>query len=216
MSTEPGKQRRGCLFYGCLGAIVFALIIVVALFFVYRVAVNRFLAFTDTKSTELPKVEMTAGESESLQKRVQGFSEDLKAGKTPDVLRLSEKEINGMIATLPELQGLKDKVYVSIDKNRVRGQVSWPLDKLPIPALRNRYVNGEATFKVSLQGGVLIVTLDSLSVGGKSAPEEMMTAFRAENLAKDIYRDPKQAEFMQQLESVEVTDGGVSVTAKPK
>ena len=77
--------------------------------------------------------------------------------------------------------------------------------------LKGRYLNGEADLKASLTNGVLIVTLDSLEVNGKRVPDEMMANIRQENLAKDAYKNPKHAEILRKLESLEIKDGKMTI-----
>src|SRR5262249_31633184 len=109
------------------------------------------------------------------------------------------------------------RIYVSVEGDKLKGQVSLPLDVFKVSMLRGRYLNGEADLKASLQEGVLIVTLDSIEVNGQTLPEEILTNLRQQNLAKDAYKNPKNAELIRKLESLEIKDGKIilKVRAKP-
>ncbi len=86
---------------------------------------------------------------------------------------------------------------------------------LHLPFVKGRYLNGAASFKASLENGVLIVTAHSIEVKGKPLPEPFMSQLRNENLAKDAYRDPKNAESLRKIESIEVKDGKLTIKPRP-
>ena len=219
MTYEPTpapetKKRRGCFFYGCLTVVViFVMVGIMAI-----LAVNYFKSlintYTDTSPMALPKVEMPAAEYEALDKRVAAFKESLDKKKDVSPLVLTGDEINALIAGKPDTKQFKDKFHISIEGDKIKGQVSIPLGDTGIPFTKGRYLNGAAAFKASLQNGVLIVTADSIVVKGKPLPETFMARLRNENLAKDAYRDPKNAETLRKIESIEVKEGKVSI--KPR
>lgn len=135
-------------------------------------------------------------------------------------LELTTPEINALIRK--HAPYLRDRVFIAIEGEQIKGQVSLRLADLPIPFVRRwtrgRYLNGSASFRASFEGGVLIVTLESLEVRGSAVPELVMEEIRKENLAKDLYKDPKHAELLARLgrkvERIEVKDGRILVLGK--
>ena len=111
---------------------------------------------------------------------------------------------------------MKGTIYVTIEGDEVKGKVSFPLDKLNIGMVRGRYLNGEADLKASLKDGVLIVTLDSIEVNGKKPPEEFLQGLRQQNLAKDMYKDEKNAAMIRKFESLEIKDGKITIKVRAK
>ena len=212
-TTPPAPKRRGCFFYGCLTAVVLLLLAGLLAFLAFRFARNTLDAYTDTQPMNLPKVEMTDAEFQNLEERVKSFSATLKQGKPGEPLMLNEREINALIARTANTKELADKVHVSLQGNEVKGQVSIPLSGLGWVG-KGRYLNGEAVFKVSLENGVLIVTAQSVEVKGEPLPESFMSRLRQENLAKDAYKDPKNAEAISKLDSIQVENGEVTVKAR--
>ena len=81
---------------------------------------------------------------------------------------------------------------------------------------RGRYLNGKADFKASLQNGVLMVTLDLDRGQRQEAARGDDEAASQENLAKDAYKDPKNAEMIRKLESLEVKDGKIILKVRAK
>ena len=213
ITTTPAPKRRGCLFYGCLTAIVLLLLAGLMAFLAVRFVRNKLDAYTDTQPMKLPKVEMTDTEYQNLQERVKSFGVTLDQGKPGEPLMLNEREINALIARSENAKAFADKVYVSVNGNEVKGQVSIPLSGLGWLG-NGRYLNGEAVFKVSLENGVLIVTAQSVKVKGSPLPESFMSQLRQENLAKDAYKDPKHAEAIRKFDSIQVEDNRVVVKAR--
>ena len=212
--APSGKKGRGCLFYGCLTSIVLLLIAGIMVVVAIQYVKSLINTYTDTSPMVLPKVEMPAAEYEALEKRVGEFKESLDKSNGVPALVLSGQEINALIANQPDAKVLKDKFHISLEGDQIKGQVSIPLGESHLPFTKGRYLNGAAAFKASLQNGILIVTANSIEVKGKPLPEAFMSQLRNENLAKDVYRDPKKAEALRKIESIEVKDGKLIV--KPR
>ncbi len=204
--TEPQVQSsgsgNGCL-WGCLIAGgLFIGSILCAGFGGYWLISSQIAKYTSDTPVELPTVEYSEEELAKLDARVETFREKLDAGETPEEdLVLTADDINALISKNEDLKG---KVYVKIENNQVEGDVSIPLDKLPMG--KGRYFNGSATFDVSMDGGVLIVTVDQAELNGEPVPEEFMQPMRQENLAKDVYKDPENAKFMSRFEDIRIED----------
>jgi len=219
-SHQPPYQQprqRGCFFYGCIIASVLMVLMLIVtglgVYFGYRFVTQLVEQYTATAPRELPKVEMLAEQRESLKKHVEEFRKAVEEGKAVEPLVLTSQDLNALIEEEPELKG---RVYLKIEGDKLKGQVSIPLEKIGWAMLRGRYLNGEADLKASLDNGILIVTLDSLEVNGKSPPPEMMTKLREQNLAKDAYNNPKNAEMLRKVESMEIKDGKVIIRVRAK
>jgi hypothetical protein len=214
---EPPRQH-GCFFYGCIIAGVLALLLLIAisvgLYLFYQWVGKQVEQYTSTTPRELPTVNMPAEERKTLQERVEAFQNALKEGKPTEPLVLDADDINALIDEQEEFKG---KVYVSIDEDKLKGQISIPLDKFPLFGLtRGRYLNGEAEIKATIANDVLVVTLQSIEVNGKQVPEEAMAQIRGQNLAQDAYKDAKKADQLRNLESIEIKDGKLTIKAKDR
>jgi hypothetical protein len=223
-TPEPPQavpRQRGCFFYGCIIALVLALLMAILLavgaFFLYRFSDKMVKEYTATAAQELPKVEMPAENRQALNDRVEAFRKAVKEGAPTEPLVLTSDDLNALIA---ENEDLKGKIFVKVEGDEIKGQVSIPLDPLaqgPFRAMfQGRYLNGEADLKASLKDGVLIVKLDSIEVNGKRPPDEMMNGIREQNLAKDAYKDEKNANMIRKIESLEVKDGKIILRVRAK
>lgn len=168
--------------------------------------VNR---YTADAPANLPVVELSEAERAEIKARVDEFKQKIDAGETPEDLVLTTKEINAMISADDDLKG---KVYIEIQDGEITGDVSIPTDA--IPGGKGRYFNASATFDVSLENGVLIVTLTDAEVKGEKIPQEILEAMGKENLAKDIYKDPEVAEALRRIETVSIEED--KIVLKPR
>lgn len=215
MSDEPVKKGRGCFFYGCLTLVVVVVLALLGMFFGTRYVINQAVQrYTEPAPIVLPKVDISAAEAAAVQERFKAFRTAIENGKPAEVLTLTEKELNALIAGSPDFAMLKDKVYLSIDQDQIKGQISFPLDQFPIGKVKGRYLNGTAGFGVSLDNGILLVTLQSLEVKGEPVPDQFMMQMRQQNLAQNAYKEVKTAEILKKLQSIEVRDGRIVV--KPR
>ncbi len=213
-TPAPATKGRGCFFYGCLTSVVLLLLAGLLVFLGVRFVRNKLNAYTDAQPLKMPKVEMTDAEFQILQQRMKAFAAALEQGKPLEPLSLNERDLNALIGLSPNTKELADKVHVSLNGNEVKGMVSIPLSGLGWLG-KGRYLNGDATFQVSLENGVLIVTAQEIRVKGVPIPESFMGPLRRENLAKEAYKDPQNAETIRKFESIQVEDSQVTVKARP-
>lgn len=215
--TEPGApkpRRRGCLFYGCLSGVGCLLIILLA-FLIGLHQLKRMVNFyTDTHPAVLATVQMSSREIDELKQRIENFQDAVRSGRPTPPLALTAEEINAFIQTDPDFTRLKGKLYVTIDGNRVKGQVSFPLDDLGLRIFRGRYLNGSGVFAVGLQSGNLVVTPDVLVVKGKPLPGVYMDKFRSQNLAESVNNNPKASVVLHHLQEIRITDGKLILVPK--
>ena len=172
----------------------------------FKGQVNR---YTAEAPADLPIVELPEDEVKAIQERIDSFKETVEAGDTPDDLELTSDELNALISTNDEMRG---KAYVKIEDGLVTGDVSIPTDA--IPGGKGRYFNASATFDVSLENGVLIVTLADATVKGEPLPPQFIDGMKKENLAKEAYKDPEVAKLLRQFDSIAVE--GDKIVLKPR
>ena len=72
---------------------------------------------------------MPAEQRQVLKDRVEAFRKAVEAGTPTEPLVLTSDDLNALIEENPDLKG---KIYVKIEGDEVKGQVSIPLDKLDV------------------------------------------------------------------------------------
>jgi len=207
--------KRGCFFYGCISLIILSVTTLLLGYVGYR-KVTAFLIneYTDSKPALIESVEVPPAQLQELQKRVARFKAALDGQKGSEELRLSAEDLNALIAGDPAAKDWKNKVFVMIDDDHIKGNISMPLDNFGPLKLKGRYLNGVAGFKASLENGVLLVRLQELEVKGKPLPAKFLAQLKQKNLAQDAQRDAKTAQLIKKFDSIEVTNGAVVLRSK--
>jgi len=212
MNDQTKPKGRGCFFYGCIVSLIALLVLAIGGYFGIRYTIKAVVTrYTDATPQPLPKPQLSPGEIQAVQERFAVFRDGMKSSGTVAPLVLAGEEVNALFAGASTPQALKDRVYVKIEGDQVKGQVSLPLDGLGFPMVKGRYLNGAAVFKVSLENGVLIVRAESVEVKGKPLPESFMSELRKHNLAQDAMKDADTAAILQKLQSIEVRDGAITI-----
>src|SRR5689334_20812420 len=124
-APEAPPKKRGCFFYGCIGAIIVFVIGVTVVVFGIRYAISSFVQnYTDTAPLEMPKVEMTQVELDRLKTRVSDFSKALDNHQKTPPLVLTASEVNALLANY-HMSNDKQKdarFYISLEGDRAKGQ----------------------------------------------------------------------------------------------
>lgn len=208
------KKKSGCgkkLAIGCFTVIV---LLAAGSFFAYRgataLAAKLTAEYADTAPAVLPAVEASEADKAALFQRVDAFAKAVQAGQPTPELTLSAQDINVLIQKSPQLA---NKLYVTLDGDRIQGEASFPLEELG-GLFKGRWLNGAASFRVDTAAGRLVVFMDSLSVRGKPLPEALMSTVRTKNLAEKAMENPQAAAALHKLDSVKVSDGKLVIKAK--
>ncbi|MEM6328962.1 MAG: hypothetical protein AAF790_01805 [Planctomycetota bacterium] len=212
-TAPPEKRGRGCFFYGCLiagiGMALLLALVVGGGFWAYSFAKGQVEAYTDEAPAEIPIVEMSEEEVAEVEARVEALTTAIDEGKPVEKMVFTADEINALIGANEDLRG---KVYIRIEEGKVTGDLAIPAEGLPGGG--GRHFNASATLGVSMEDGVLIVTLEDATVKGQPLPEAFITPFRQQNFAKDLYKDPQVAEKLRQIESIEVVEDKIIITPR--
>lgn len=212
---QPKRSHTGkWIGIGCL--VVIAILVaggVIAYALLKGVFYNLLDEYTDTQPRALPQLAMPETHARMVCARADAFQAALAAGKASEPLALSGNDVNALIKYHPAWSNASGNVYVSIVNDKIRGDVSIPLDALT-PMTKGRYLNGSGVISVQLMAGRLAIFLDQLEVKGKEVPEEFMKSFRSENLAKNVNENPKTAEALARLESIIVQGGRIVITPR--
>jgi hypothetical protein len=218
MNDQPPKPRRGCFFYGCISGLVLLLILAIGGLLAVHYAKKKVTAliaeYTDSQPATLPTAQISAADLDQLKQRFAAFDQAVRAGQPVPPLTLTANEINALVASGKDQQWLKGKVYVSFDGDRLKGEMSIPLNDIGWKMFRNRYLNGSGTFKLALQKGVLFVAPQTIVVKGKPVPEMYMQGLRNANFAAALTNQPDAMAVVQHLKDIEVKDGKLIVTPK--
>jgi hypothetical protein len=214
----PQKPRRGCLFYGGIIAGVILLMMIIGGYVGYRFARNLAQTlindYTETNAVALPTVRFTAGQITELTNRIERFEKAVQENKSVEPLLLTEDEINALITDGMSTNS-NARIYVTLDEDRIKGELSVPAEDFGFRMLRGRYLNGSGEFLVSMREGELRINVKELSVKGRPLPEEFMRPLRMQNYAAGWTNDPDFNGAAKRLQEIKIERGKVRVVPKP-
>jgi hypothetical protein len=214
-SAAPGSQR-GCFFYGCLIAAILMLIGLVLAgavgYIGYSYVAKLVDEYTSTTPDTLPVVTISEEDRKALNDRFETFSKAADEGKSAEIV-LTSDEINALIDENPQWKG---KIYVTLKDDVVNARLNLPLDNVPLPGTKGRYLVGSGTLKVSIVSGLLDVRAQKIEVNGKPLPDKFMASFSGENLAKESNKDAEQSAKLRKIESLVVKNSKVRLKTKAK
>jgi hypothetical protein len=213
-NQDKPKRQRGCLFYGCLiGTVCLGAVLLALLLGLYEVR-KMILQFTDSQPLPLPTLSMSQAEMEKVQQRFDGFLDSVRVGRQTQSLVLTGDELNALLATEPGVRGLKGKLYVSIEGDRLKAQLSLRMSDVGLPFFRGRYLNGTATLGLSLQNGSLQLAPETITVKGKPLPSVYMNRIQGQDFTQGLTNNPRASAVLDHLQSIEVKDGTIVLVPK--
>jgi hypothetical protein len=214
MNEQPPKPRRGCGYYGCLTGVVLLVMLLGALLLGLHYVKKLVVRYTDTQPAELPTLQMSPAELAQAKERFESFQQAVREHHATKPLTLTADELNALIASGGDQQGLKGKVYVSLDGDQLKGELSVPLQDVGLSMFKSRYLNGSATFNLSFRDGRLSVTPQTIQVRGEPLPEIYLREIRKQNLAFAFTNDPGAAAVLKGLEEIQVKEGKLVIAPK--
>jgi hypothetical protein len=208
--TDMTHKRRGGLYYAAVAASVLlaALAAMALLVFLYA------RSLTEPAPMPLPAVQVSGNEAELIQDRVRAFQQAVRQHDATPPLTLTADEINALIAANPDLKPVHQRLRIVMEGDQLKGLLSIPVRDLGLPVLKDRFLNGTATFQLAAGNGSLRLTPERVVVRGKPLPGFLMRFLRGRNLAESIEKSPRAALALERLESVQVRDGKLVIAAK--
>ena len=217
MTNETQPKKRGCFFYGCIALIVAVLVLAVGSVLVFRWGKSKIESvvaeYTDSAPVQIEKGDASPAKLKAIQTRIDAFRNGLASGQ-PQELTLTADELNTLLAGQPDLKELADKVYVNIEGDQMKANISWPLPDIGPFKLKGRYLNGTANLKIGVSNGNPDVRIEDFQSKGKPIPTQFLQELRKHNIGDDLQRDQQTASAVRQIDSAEVKDGKVVIRSK--
>lgn len=215
-TTKPAG--RGCLFYGCISAIVLVLLVGLTGFFTVRYLANRMIdTYTSATPTQFETVVLSDSEKEDLKKRVTTFQESLGKTNAPAELTLTPAEINTALAENPKWKKFAENVRVDIEDDQVICRTSIPTDALAhlpfMSRLKGRFVNGDCKLTFSLNNGNPALKMVSAVVNGEPLPKEFLDSLEREASFQKMLNDPEFRRHLDQIDWVRLQSGRLEIGA---
>jgi len=217
VEVPPRRKGLGCFARGCLILLVFAIVLAIACVggmywgFQRHSAIVRgiyWLAKTHSiAQAPVPVPEFSASDNQiqSVRERWQDFEQRTRAGQ-PAEIELTADDINTLIVTNRDARG---KVFVSIDGNQLRLQMSVPFGELV--GRRGYYFNGDIAVEFKGAESLENPQLNRIVVNEKQVPSDLLNwKYRSRRL-RDYLADYRNG---YNIGTIELRDGKVILRSR--
>ena len=184
--TPPVKQGKGCFFYGCITALVIAVVVAIGIYFGARYVLGKVVdEYTETAPVALPALDNSTESYLKVKGRVEAFQNAVRNGEA-STLELTAPEVNTYLSSHPGLEGVTEYFRLAFEGNILKCLLSVPLDQMGV---ENRYLNGVASVSVAMENGKPYAELKEMRVGNNTLPDDVVKQFSSKNLFDQA--DPK-------------------------
>jgi hypothetical protein len=217
VEAPPPKQGLGCFARGCLTLLIFAIVLAIAGFAGMYWGLHRHSALfygsywlAKTRSIAeapmlVPEFNASDQQIERVRERWQDFEQKARAGQAAEI-ELSADDINALIATT---EGVRGKVFASIDGDQLRLQASVPIGGL----LRRPgyYFNGEVVIELEGAQSPDSPRFSRLTINGEQAPTDFLDwTYRSRQL-REYLTEQRNA---YDIGTIEIRDGKVILRSR--
>lgn len=190
--------------------VVVLLAVGIGLFFGTRHAIKSVVTkFTSEQPAAIPQTSYTEAELKSLGSSLAGRLSPEGAPANSDPIEITSRELNMLMGLNPTTDRLRDRFHFEIEGDRVKGQVSIPLREFDVKLFKDRYLNGEATFKLTVANGQIDCRFDTLTINGTEIPDTVRASLSTQNLALKLNENKEATEVFEKIAYVEVKDGKI-------
>jgi len=217
VEAPPRRKGLGCFARGCLTLSIFAIVLAIAGFAGMYWGLHRHSALfygsywmAKTRSianapTPVPEFNASDQQIQLVQERWQDFEQKTRAGQSADI-EFSGDDINALIATSEDVRG---KVFVSIDGNQLRLQVSVPIGKFF--GRQGYYFNGDVIIELDGVQSPDGPRFSRLTINGEPAPTDFLDWKYHSRQLREYVADQRNA---YDISTIEVRDGKVIVRSR--
>ena len=212
VEAPPRRKGLGCFGRGCLILLIFAIVLAIAGFAGLYWGLHRHSALfygsywlAKTRSiaqapTPVPEFSGSEQQIQLVRERWQDFEQKTRAGQSAEI-ELSADDINALIATT---EGLRGKVFASIDGNQLRLQVSVPIGG--VLGRPGYYFNGDVIIELKGEQSLDGPRFSRITINGEQVPTDFLDwKYRSRHL-REYLADQRNA---YEIGTIEIRDGKI-------
>jgi hypothetical protein len=209
------RKKRGCLFWLTM-VLILVVVILVAIAGSLWYGYYRVTHTLDAVAKPTP-VAAPAPAAAAAAERSYGTNDAQLRAAGALQFHVSVTELNDMIAVVPKLRELRERVYISgFDKNQITFQLSLPLDALGMPG---RYFNGPVVIGLEGADGQPRLRLVQVGEPGRGVPDFLLRRLTGDDLLSSVAQYHPRAqqavdEFRQRWQAWEARDGVLRLDLK--
>ena len=212
VEAPPQRKGLGCFGRGCLIVLVFVIVLAIACFAGMYWGLHRHSALfygsywmAKTRSiaeapTSVPEFNASDQQIQVVQERWQDFEQKTRAGQSAEI-ELSADDINALIASSEDVRG---KVFVSIDRDKLRLQMSVPIGKFF--GGTGYYFNGDVIIELKGAQSLDGPRFSRITINGEQVPTDFLNWKYGSRQLREYLSEQGNA---YELGTIEIRDGKV-------
>jgi hypothetical protein len=219
VEAPPPRKGLGCFGRGCLILLIFAIVLAIAgfsgmywglhhhsaLFYgSYWLAKTRSLA---EAPAPVPEFNGSAQQIQLVQERWQDFEQKTRAAQSAEI-ELSTDDINALIATNEDV---RRKVFVSIDGNLLRLQVSVPIGEFF--GRPGYFFNGDVIIELEGAQSLDGPRFSRITVNGGQVPTDFLNWKYSSRQLREYLAEQGNA---YEIGTIEIRDGKIILRSGPR
>lgn len=219
----PPRQGIGCFAKGCITVIIVLMLLGVGLGAAGWYLARNITTFVGPTPVPIRTYQATPEQYQEVIGRYTAFIQALNAGQAA-TFTLSGDDLNTLIARDPEFKNVRGKLYMTIDKDEIVAESSFPIpqDSRFGHRTTNAYFNGRMRFAASYSGGELSLFIRRIeSLKGDAMSDGLLSMLNKADLGQgfnETMRDARRegepwAEAMSKVDKIVVQDGHIVATA---
>jgi hypothetical protein len=217
VEAPPRRKGLGCFARGCLILLIFTIVLTIASFAgmywgLHRHSVLFYGSYWLAKTRSIaqapapvPEFSGSDQQIESVRERWQDFEQKTRAGQAAEI-ELSADDINALIATT---EGVRGKVFASIDGDQLRLQASVPIGEfLGRPGY---YFNGDVIIELKGTQELDSPRFSRVTINGEQVPTDFLDwKYRSRHL-REYLAEQRNA---YDVGTIEIRDGKVILRSR--
>ena len=217
VEAPPRRKGLGCFGRGCLILLVFVIVLVIACFGGMYWGLHRnsalfygsyWMAKTGSLAkapTPVPEFNPSNQQIQLVQEHWQDFEQKTRAGQSAEI-ELSADDINALIATS---EGVHGKVFVSIDRDQLRLQLSVPIGEFF--GREGYYFNGDVVIELEGTQSLDGPRFRRVMINGQQVPTDFLNwKYRSRQLREYLAEQGNAYE----IGTIEIRDGKVILRSR--
>lgn len=190
-------------------------------FFAMRLASDKIITqVAQPAPVLLPTLALTPEQTQDAQARIRDFIQAVEKDKPGAVLVLSGQELQALLSAQPgeDWKPFQDKVFLSIQQDHIRCDVSFPVPRILFKEYPGKYINGHLVAKFrNTPDGAVQVYAESGKLGDLDVPQDMLQSGGL-NLMELSGGGKKGFEvlerFVRKVSKVEISGGTLRATLR--
>ena len=209
------KRRMGCCGCGCLVLVILALLFGALVGGTSYLVYTKLTALTSVVADDVPNFDGGDEMYKAAKQKLDDLTHNVDAHQAT-LVRFSADEINTLIARNNLFSDHQVHLFVSMTDDQGRLQATVPTDIIPGGFFKNRHLNLDTSFGVSLDTSnhSLAIVLQSFRVGKDESPKTILPTAQTELslfLNLELQKDPTWSHVLQQAKSIEIKGGQLEV-----